>query len=398
MTMKKTFAYIAFALALVGCQKSLEYKDVIYLSGAEYSPAQDLYVEGPTSKAVKVKASDIVSESIDVYVEVDPTLVDAYNAANGTSLVMLPKGSYAIMASTVNEDGSISKTETDHFTIPAGVAESIPLYFEILSLDDFETGVSYCAPIKITRTSTGAEILQASANIVYLVKSITVSNCVNLNRNTWFNMDGMKNNPDLANLSAVTMEARVYMNGWSNLSHKIATIMGIEEHMVVRFGDGSIEKNQIQVAGRGSNCTSANTFDTGRWYHVVAIDDSANITLYVDGNLEGTIDSSGKSALNLGATAEGGGFRIGASAGDNRPLPGYISEVRVWKRALSIAEAETNQCLLDPEKAVDLVGYWRMNEINSDGLLVDLSGNNYHGTPNTSNIQWVEGIRCPVVE
>ena len=395
--MKKIFSYTMLALALLGCQKSLEYKDVIYLAGAEYAPAQDMYVEGPTSKVIKVKSSDIVKEDIDVFVEVNPSAVEAYNKANGTALVMLPEGSYSIMASEPQEDGTTVKKVTDHFTIPAGVAESIPLTFEILSMDDFEPGVSYCAPVTITKTSTGAEILGASNTLLLVIKAITVSDCVNLNNSTWFNIKGMWDNPDLANLDAVTMEARVYMNGWSGMSHKIATVVGIEEHMVIRFGDTAIKANQLQVAGRGNNCTSADGFDLKHWYHVVAVDDGSKLTLYVDGKEQGTIDSSGKKKLNLGATAEGSGFRIGASAGDNRPLNGYISEVRVWKRALPITEAENNQCLLNPDNAQDLVGYWRMNELNEDGLLPDLSGNGYHGTPNNT-VQWVEGIRCPVVE
>lgn len=397
MTMKKTFAYIAFALALVGCQKSLEYKDVIFLSGAEYSPAQDMYIEGPTSKTIKVKSSDIVKENIDVYVQVDPSQVAAYNKANGTDLVMLPEGSYAIMASNTQEDGTVVKTVTDHFTIPSGVAESIPLSFEITTLDEFEPGVSYCAPVTITKTSTGAEILKSSATIILVVKTITVSDCVNLNNSTWFNIEDMWNNPDLNNLSAVTMEARVYANGWRTSGHHISSIVGIEEHMIVRFGDGSIDPSQIQIAGRGSNCTSADKFNLKQWYHVVAVDDGSKLTLYVDGKEQGSIDSSSKATLNLGAKAEGGGFRIGASAGDNRTFNGWISEVRVWKRAVPIAEAEANQCILNPDTAQDLVGYWRMNELNADGKLVDLSGNNFHGTPNNT-VNWVEGIRCPIVE
>ena len=128
-----------------------------------------------------------------------------------------------------------------------------------------------------------------------------------------------------------------------------------------------------------------------------SIDDGSKLRLYVDGKLEGEVDSSGKAALNLGANAEGGGFRIGASAGDNRPLNGYISEVRAWKRALSIVEAENNQCYVNPETAQDLVGYWRMDQLDENGKLVDLSGNGYVGTPR-GGTNWVDGIKCPVVE
>lgn len=367
---------------MVGCHKSPEYKDVVYFTGTESSPVSSVYVDGPSSKSVTITASDKVTVDVTVPVTVDAAAIDSYNAANNTKYKMLPAGSFEL--------------ESDHFVIPAGSNVSNPLSFNIVSMDDFEEGVLYCAPLKIGQASNGWDALVPSQTIYLVINSIITTEVINLNRSTYFNMKTMEKNPDLANLPAVTMEARVYMNGWSNLGHKIATVMGIEEHFVIRFGDGSIDRNQLQIAGRGVSFTSADHFDLGKWYHIVGIDDGSQIKLYVDGKLQFEGDSSGKSALNMGATAEGGGFRIGASAGDTRPLPGYISECRVWKRALTILEAENNQCFINPAEAEGLIGYWRMNTMQ-DGLLPDLSGNNFHGTPNNSPA-FVGGIKCPVVE
>lgn len=366
-------------MAMVSCHKSPEYRDIVYLTGTEASPIVSMYVDGPAAKNVSVTASNLVGSTVTVPVSVNPDALQAYNAANGTSYQMLPKGSYSL--------------ESSNFTIAAGSNVSAPISFNINSLDDFEEGVLYCAPLTIGDASNGWSALAPSKTIFLVINQIITTQVVNLNRSTWFNMKSMENNPDLANLSAVTMEARVYMNGWSTLSHKIATVMGIEEHFVVRFGDGSIDKNQLQIAGRGVSFTSEDHFDTGKWYHIVGIDDGSHIKLYVDGKLQFDGDSSGKSALNMGATAEGGGFRIGASAGDNRPLPGYISEVRVWKRALTILEAENNQCFVNPANADGLIGYWRMNEMK-DGKLPDISGNGFDGTPNNTPA-FIEGIKCP---
>ena len=381
--MKKIVSIAAAVLALAGCQKSLEYRDVVLFTGTEESPLVNMYVDGPSSKALTVTSSLAVEEEITAAVSVEASALEAFNAANGTSYQMLPAGSYRL--------------SEDHFTIPAGASVSRPVNFEILSMDDFEEGVLYCVPIKLTSTSDGTAILFPSQTMYLVINSIITTNCVNLAGSNWYNMETMENNSDLANLPAVTLEARVYMNGWSNLSHKIASVVGIEEHMIVRFGDVSCDRDQLQVAGRGVSLTSTDHFSLGRWYHIVAIDDGSKLRLYVDGTLEGEVDSSGKAALNLGATAEGGGFRIGASAGDNRPLNGYISEVRAWKRALSIIEAENNQCYVNPETAQDLVGYWRMDQLDDSGKLVDLSGHGYVGTPRQET-RWVEGIKCPVVE
>ncbi len=372
----------AALLAMVGCHKSLEYRDVVYFTGTESSPLSSMYVDGPTTKSVTVTASDVVKSEVKVPVSVDFSAVERYNAINGTEYQMLPEGSYSL--------------DSDSFTITPGNNISAPVNFSITSMDDFEEGVLYCLPLKIGNASNGWEALAPSQTALFVIKQIITTEVMNLNRSTYFNMKSMEKNPDLANLSAVTMEARVKMDGWSNLGHKIATVMGIEEHFVIRFGDGSIDKNQLQIAGRGVSFTSADHFDTGKWYHIVGIDDGSNIRLYVDGKLQFSGDSSGKSALDMGATAEGGGFRIGASAGDIRPLPGCISEVRVWKRALSILEAENNQCYINPENAQDLIGYWRMDTME-DGMLPDLSGNGYHGTPNNTPAM-VDGVKCPYIE
>lgn len=380
--MKTNRLFLAAALiSMVSCSQSLEYRDIVYFTGTESSPVTSIYVDGPSSKAVTITASDVVSSDVTVPVSIDVAALEAYNASHGTAYQVLPEGSYEIDAA--------------EFVIPAGSNVSRPLSVNIVNLDDFEEGVLYCAPLRIGNASNGWAALEPSQVAFLIVKSILTVNVTNLNRSTWFNMKSMENNPDLANLPAVTMEARVNMQGWSNLSHKIATVMGIEEHFVVRFGDGSIDKNQLQIAGRGVSFTSKDHFDTDKWYHIVAIDDGSHIKLYVDGELQFEGDSSGKAALNMGATAEGGGFRIGASAGDNRPLPGMISECRLWKRALPILEAENNQCFINPENAEDLLGYWRMNTLQ-DGVLPDLSGNNFHGTPNNAPA-FVGGVKCPAL-
>ena len=381
MNMKKIFYAAAALVVLAGCQESLDYRDVLYFTGTEDNPAVSMYVDGPSSKALTVSSSKTCDEDVNVAVVVDGSVLEAYNQANGTSYVMLPEGSYQL--------------SDNHFTIYAGTSVSAPVNFSIVSMDDFEEGVLYCAPVRLLAASDGSDILYPSQTIYLVINSIISTQAVNLAGSVWYNMESMYNNSELANLPAVTLEARVYMNGWSNLSHKIASVVGIEEHMIVRFGDVSCDRDQLQVAGRGVSLTSSDHFSLGRWYHIVAIDNGSTLSLYVDGKLEGSVDSSGKSALNLGQVAEGGGFRIGASAGDNRPLNGYISEVRAWKRALTIVEAENNQCYVNPETSQDLVGYWRMDTIEN-GLLKDISGHGYDGVPR-GNANMVD-IKCPVVE
>ena len=113
----------------------------------------------------------------------------------------------------------------------------------------------------------------------------------------------------------------------------------------------------------------------------------------MNGNVEGTVDSSGKSAINL-AWDYMDGFHIGRSE-TGRLIDGVLSEARVWNRALNVIELENNQCYVDP-KSDGLIGYWRLDEL-VDGKFKDLTGNGNDGEP-TASVKWYEGLKCPVVE
>ena len=114
----------------------------------------------------------------------------------------------------------------------------------------------------------------------------------------------------------------------------------------------------------------------------------------MDGNVEGTVDSSGKSAINL-AYDWMDGFHIGYSE-RGRLMDGVVSEARVWNRALSPIELVNNQCYVDPASE-GLVCYWRLDGL-VDGVFQDLTGNGNHGIPSTENLTWYEGLKCPVVD
>lgn len=59
---------------------------------------------------------------------------------------------------------------------------------------------------------------------------------------------------------------------------------------------------------------------------------------------------------------------------------GSIDELRIWSRPLSQEEIQTNlhRNLTGSEEG--LVGYWTFDELNANGLVPDLSGNDNHGT------------------
>lgn len=369
-------------LFAAACQESLEYQDVVYFTGTENTAITSMYVEGPTALGLTVTSSAKLGSTVTVGVQVAPEALEAFNNANGTAYKMLPEGSYKLAETA--------------FTIEAGKNVSIPVSFEILSMDDFEDGVIYCAPIRLTDTSNGMSVLEASRITYVVINQIITTKGPDFGQQHYISMPTMINNPMFSDMGACTMEIRVRMDKFyaASANPGIASVIGVEENFLLRFGDISCDKNQLQYAGRGASVTSSSHFNTDTWYHLAVVDNGTTLTLYVDGNVEGTVDSSGKSAINL-AYDWMDGFHIGYSE-RGRLMDGVVSEARVWNRALSPIELVNNQCYVDPASE-GLVCYWRLDGL-VDGVFQDLTGNGNHGQPSTTNLTWYEGLKCPVID
>jgi len=81
----------------------------------------------------------------------------------------------------------------------------------------------------------------------------------------------------------------------------------------------------------GDSCTAFMPARAGKWTHVAGVYDGSNITLYVDGNVEGVGESTG----NL---ASGADLWIGRQAGGTGYFDGRIDEVAIHERALGDEE------------------------------------------------------------
>jgi len=387
--MKKSTLLITAVLAVLamGCKKSLQYADVVYFTGNEYSQTTSMYLDGPTSLGISVTSSCRMDSEVTVNIEVDEAALEGFNADNGTAYKLLPASSYSIssLAPVIKEGSSVSA----------------PVYLSIDTLDDLEEGVLYCLPMKISETSNGMEILQASrykyvvVNQIITTQAVATGSGTGYAGNNFFRVPAMVLNENLRDMGVCTMECRVYMNAFYPENHNpgIATVIGQEERFLIRFGDISCDNDQLQVAGRGASLTSKSHFVTGRWYHVAAIDNGNTITLYVDGEVEGQISSAGKLPIDLGWDWEGG-FTIANSCG-SRTMNGYISEARIWQRELSPVELKNNQCYVDPASE-GLIAYWRFNGATGN-VVTDLTGHGYDAVANAP-ISWKTNVKCPYVE
>lgn len=360
---------------MVSCQNGIETTDAVYFTGTESNNVVSMYVDGPTSYPVSVTSSALATSDFDVNVAVDPTALDAYNQQNNSKYVILPEGSYKLSA--------------DHMTIKANSNTSLPISVQLLSLDNFEEGVTYCLPLSLQSTSNGMGILPTSKNMFVIMKPYTISQGWNLAGSGAFYMPTIKDNAKMKNLIPYTMECRFKLNsyGWG-----IASVIGHESWMCqLRFGNGvDVPTTTMQAFSKDVACTLDYKFMLNKWYHIAMTDNGSEATIYINGEKVQTFTTGTSSSPN-----DCTDMYIGNIVGGGRPFDGIITEVRLWDRVLSPLEIKNNECYVDPNTE-GLMGYWRMNEIENGTTVKDLSPNHFDAVGGGGS--GFEPTKCPVIE
>lgn len=374
----------ALATIFTSCQEFAKSEDVLLFTGTESSPKITFTIEEPRDMGVTVTATDKVDTDIKVYLAMgDQAMLDAYNAQTGKKYQLPPAGSCQLGA-----------TET---VIKAGNYVSESVRFSVVSLDDFVEGVNYCMPLTITGTNGDMPVLEASRVMYVVINRTIISRAVDLHGRCGFNVPKFQDDPRVSALGQATMEIRVRVNSFppESANPGISSLMGIEENFLFRFGDISIEKNQLQLApavigGKKYFTTGETRYTTGKWHQVVCVYDGSSTAIYVDGKLDVKF-SAGPGVINLNDDYMDG-FWFGQSCG-GRYLDGAISEARFWTRALTLNEIQDNACYVDP-KSEGLLAYWRFNAVQEDGRVLDETGNGFDAIPHGS-YTWIENVKCP---
>lgn len=363
---KGTFVGLA---VLTACQNPNSFNDVVYFTGTESSAVKSISTEQPTSIGLSITASCKMEQKLVATLKVVEEKVESYNQKEGTNYQLLPANFYQLSAEAC--------------TIEIGEAVSKPIELTILNVDKFEPEVTYLLPISLNDIPNGLPILEASRTIYIIVSKPLITAAANISGKYYqipFNEDAT-----LSGLTQLSYEARVRINKFAPYSPYISTLMGIEGHFCFRFGDVAIKPNQLQIAGKGVETTAPTEFTTGKWYHVAAVFDGVNVKIYIDGELA-VSKATSASAIDL---TDKRLFYIGRSSG-GRLLSGDISEVRVWKKALTLKEITNNMCGVNP-LTEGLVAYWRFNE-GEGSMVKDWTG---HGWDINKAVTWIDGVRCP---
>ncbi len=363
---------LLIGIALNACKKNnLQDYQSVYITAAEQTETATLSADDSGGElSISVSTSQLVEQDVQVEIATDTSLIRAYNQRTGRNYAALPEGSYAL--------------ESNNLTVSRGTNISSGVNFSVRSVADFREGVSYIMPIRITRAN-GISILEASQTIYVVINRIIISSVASLTNN-YFTVDF--SNSNLNAMRTITMETRVMVNRFQTNSPFISSVMGIEETFLMRFGDVTVANNQLQIAGGVTATNVGMTFSPEVWYHIAAVYNGNSLFVYVDGRL---VAQNNNVVRTIDLTSNfGGGFRIGFSAG-GRLLDGYISESRVWSRALSQTEISNGACGIDPSSN-GLIAYWKFNE-STGNVANDISGNGYNAIA-VRPVTWLPDVRC----
>lgn len=335
-------------------------KNGLLIAGTEQGAIQNFVVEAtPATYAVTVKTTKKAESDITVGLAIDPSLVDAYNAANNTSY-------YAIPAESVVLDDS-------QVAIGTGTAQSTAATVRVVSTDRLQEGRTYLIPVTISQWSALQPIAASRTLYLKVARRISFHSLLtDQNASSCYIFSDDKRQ----DLSAWTIEFKCYSNVFGRVGD-IKRVLAIEgkneeEANMFRFGEnGSAGGDVLQWVLPGGRAFSNTHFQTGRWYLVSCTYDGQNFTMYVDGIFDVTTSGSGK-------VCPFQRFELGMSWGNYRRsqfFNGRLVEVRLWNRALSAAEIGLGLGSVDPQSP-GLVAYWKMNE-GEGHIFHDATGHGY---------------------
>lgn len=368
---KHIFNYLVLggtALLMGACNNSesdlLEPK--VYFENREYT----LSVEDDETMTFDLSSrlSTMASSQVDVsYAIADPSVVDEYNAKYGTTYEMF--------------DASHVKLSSTTSTIPGGKLYADNVTLELSNLGTLEDGKSFVLPIRV-QSSSVSTLPGTSIAYFFLSKPVKITQ-VGTFRSQYISVKY----PVGTFFSSFTYETLLYVNSFSSNN----TILGTEGVMIFRIGDApGVPRDVLEAAGR-QNYHTTEALKTGRWYHVALTYDqpSGRTVIYVNGT-KWAESAWGIAGFDPNSDV---GFNIGKIPGfqwGERPLNGFMSEIRVWSVARTVNQLNQNMLRVDP-KSDGLILYYKLDgsEAQTGGVIKDTSGR-INGTTNGITIKTLD--------
>lgn len=327
---------------VAGDEKSFKLQDVAscesgaksksYLVKVEYVSASGLTKIADFEKIridcapVVIPASIVVEEVIIANVvpsiELNYPIDNNSTAETRVSFVFTPSDSDGIITScSLNLTGSMDANSS--FSIVQGEENTLEY---TLSIGEYDWNISCMDDDGDTNTSETRTLIVQSYIPGYALSFDGSTNYVNCGGITEFRMQ-----------DEFTLSAWVYIN--EDLSWMQRTIIakwedyGIREYKMVTYGAGSNYGVQLIYNYNESVTAGGYILPFGEWHHIVGIKTPTQLQIYINGDLNGSIATSG--TVNQGSNP----LLIGQQQErDSRVYNGFIDEVLIFNRALSSDE------------------------------------------------------------
>lgn len=385
-------ALIAIVGGFTACDNA-EYATIdnaIYISEASKDMLQKVTVDDSGGSAsVSVRTNQKSSQNIVAQIGVDDVLLKNYNQKMGTQYEILPTKYYELSSRNAN--------------IIAGnsTANSIVITIKPLPEDITSSGKKYAIPISIIGVDGDMTILENAKGVIYALDQVIVTSAPVFGRVDGKQIVGLFHmREEDYNLNVWSFEMRVNMSylgendvigSAQNQSFwQVSIPEGYTQsdgEIFMRFGAANLLGNTLQVKLKGGNPqVEANTsFNPNEWYHLAFVNDGSKLSIYVDGELDISIDHSGDNFHF------GGIFKIGATV-KYFISELMMSEVRFWTKAISQQQIKDNMFAVDPQSE-GLEAYWKLNE-GEGNIFYDATGHGNDGDiENNYDIIWKHGIR-----
>lgn len=320
---------------------------------------------------LNVRLSDVANVESRYRLVYDTAVVNEYNRLNETPYASLPQESF-----------SLSSEET---TIEAGTSVSTPITLTVPPYSEAlkASGKKYAIGFRLENTSGNASVLPSGSKIVYILDQVVIQPVVVLDQSHYVSQNLVKNYPLTEWTVEMNINKHVLYTEVGRGNNQAIFGAGPDE-IYIRFGDAPIEGNRLQIKTQGTQMNSLALFNEHTWYHLAFVCTGTKLYLYVNGQLDNSIDLPGKTtnvnSINICSPST---YWLGNA---------MYSEVRFWQRARSQAEIANNMYACDPTTP-GLITYYKMNEGEGYSFR-DASGNGNNAETNGQAVpEWIQDVR-----
>lgn len=320
---------------------------------------------------LNVRLSDVANVESRYRLVYDTAVVNEYNRLNETPYASLPQESF-----------SLSSEET---TIEAGASVSTPITLTVPPYSEAlkASGKKYAIGFRLENTSGNASVLPSGSKIVYILDQVVIQPVVVLDQSHYVSQNLVKNYPLTEWTVEMNINKHVLYTEVGRGNNQAIFGAGPDE-IYIRFGDAPIEGNRLQIKTQGTQMNSLALFNEHTWYHLAFVCTGTKLYLYVNGQLDNSMDLPGKTtnvnSINICSPST---YWLGNA---------MYSEVRFWQRARSQAEIANNMYACDPTTP-GLITYYKMNEGEGYSFR-DASGNGNNAETNGQAVpEWIQNVR-----